>query len=246
MVAVGRRSARSGADQKDPRRFPDELSRILCVLDLAGSGGRDSWLRTSEISTRLVEDFGIAINVRRAFAVLSDNPNLAARRKRAGQWQFRILYEGRRKIEAPSEAVVLVNPSQPIPATIELHGFLSRLLGTVRVCDPYLDPTTIAHLDSCKAGVKVKVLTDRVHEEATVRVALTQFARNGRSVEVKRCGGGKLHDRFIIDDRAVFYLGTSLNSFGKTYSAIFELGSSIRSALLRQFDDEWQTAKAWK
>lgn len=237
---------RGGRALPDPRHFPDELSQVLAVLLRLSETSADPWLSTSAIQAELLDGFDINIHVRRVFGILSDNQGVAARRKRAGHWEFRILDSGKRALRAPPKAAVIVDPGHPIPAIIQLHGFLERLHGTVRVCDPYLDPVTMSHLDACGGGVKVMLLTEHIRGDVTVRAAVRQFARNQRSLEIRCSSSGRLHDRYIVDDQSVFYLGTSLNGFGKTQSAIIPLGVDVRSALLKQFGEEWASSRPWQ
>ena len=230
----------------DPRSFPDELSQAIAVLVRASSSSTDPWLSTNKISTVLLDSFGINVNVRRVFSILSSNRELVARRKRFDHWEFRVLDAGTRTLTTPQSAVVIVDPTHPIPAIIELHRFLDGLRGNVRICDPYLDATTMSHLDACGQRIHLKLLTENIREEATVRAAVRHFVRNQRSLEIRRSASGKLHDRYMIDGRSVFYLGTSLNGFGKTQSAIIPLGTDARNALLKQFDEEWSSSQQWQ
>jgi hypothetical protein len=237
---------KKGANLPDPRNFPDELTQILAVLFRAEQGASEPWVATARISSRLLDEFGISINVRRVYSVLSAHPKLAARRKRNSQWEFRILDTGRKELVAPPGSTFVIDPSHPVPALIKLHEFLAELRGEVRISDPYLDPVTMSHLDACGQGVRLRLLTARIHQDATVRAAVRSFARLGRSIEIKRSTSGRVHDRYIIEDRQVFYLGTSLNGIGKTNSSIIPLGSDARRALVRQFDEEWGHAQVWQ
>jgi hypothetical protein len=237
---------KKSAHPPDPRTFPDELARVLALLNIVALTRSEPWVSTSWISGQLLDQYAIGINVRRVYSLLSKNPGFVARRKRNDGWQFRILEDGTRRLQSPPTGVVLVDPSQPIPAIIELHGFLRRLTGTVRVCDPYLDPVTLTHLDALRPAVRLLLLTQRIREEATVRAALGQFSRFQRTVSIKRSTSGVLHDRYIIDDRSAFQLGTSLNGFGKSQSTIISLGSDVRMALLKAFEGEWNAAAIWQ
>lgn len=229
----------------DPRSFPEDLDQILALLLRAVEEDSDPWLSTSAISALLLADFAISVNVRRVFSLLSSHPLLAARRKRRGEWQFTILDGGKTRIRTPREGVFIIDPGRPIPAIIELHRFLGRLAGTVRVCDPYLDPTTLAQLDACRPGVHVMLLTSRVRDEVTLRAASKQFTRNQRTLEIRVSSSGKLHDRYVADDSTAFLLGTSLNGVGKSQSAIIPVGPNVRLGLLSHFDAEWKSAKQW-
>ena len=230
----------------DPRAFPEDLDQILALLLRAAVAEPEPWLSTSTVSERLLNDFALSVSFRRVFSVLSNHPDLAARKKREGQWMFTILDKGKTRIGNPTAGVFLIDPARPIPAIIQLHRFLVRLSGSVRVCDPYVDPMTLAQLDACGSRVHVQLLTAHVRDESTLRVAIRQFTRNQRTIEIRVSSSGKLHDRYVADDSHAFLLGTSLNGVGRSQSAIVPVGPNVRLGLLSHFEGEWKAAKGWQ
>jgi len=68
---------------------------------------------------------------------------------------------------------------------------------------------------------------------------------SGRDIHVRLLATPILHDRFIIDDRSMLILGTSLNGFGKKQCFVVRTGENMRVGMIRWFDGLWGTAKEW-
>lgn len=182
----------------DPRSFSKDLDRALAVLANTPRRGEGGWLTAPQISAVLRDDYGVAIHWRRVEALLRANGSLVGRRKRERQWQYMLLSAGREHLSGGGGSVLFVDPATAMHATLTLHGLLGSLNGTARVCDPYLDATTLDHLSACSPALVVRLLTKNVKDGGRVRALLAAAKTEGRNIEVRVAASAPLHDRYII------------------------------------------------
>jgi hypothetical protein len=229
----------------DPQSLTDDLDKALVVLAHHSQKSKGSWINTTDISDSLLADHGIRLHQRRIYHLFAANPHLVARRKRNDRWEYSLLAAGALRLRRKVGAVSIVDPAAPIPAIISLHAMIGELRGTIRICDPYVDATTIEHLDACADGVSVSLLSTKLKDDGTFRRLAAAFNTRGRTLQIRRSATGKLHDRYMIDDSKLLILGTSLNGFAKKHSFVIAPGVDAREAMIRMFDTEWNVAPPW-
>ena len=227
-----------------PGDFQEPLHQALALLFNSKTAGTD-WLTASEISSFLLKEYGLSVHWKTLETILSDNPTFAARRKKNKKWQFTITKPGGEQVSSGNNPITFVNPTKAVQAVLNLHQFFATLKGSVRVCDPYLDLVTVQHLEAFTSATAIRLLTSSISDTATLRLALTALASQGKQVEVKKPTSDVLHDRYVIDDSSMLILGTSLNSFGKKQCFVIKAGQDIRAALLTNFNQLWAAAKVW-
>jgi hypothetical protein len=232
------------SSEYNPRSFNTELERILAVLLNSQIQGTP-WLTASEISATLRDRYGLGIHWRRVASLLLANGEVAGRRKRNRQWQFIALAAGRELISASGNPILFIDPSRALQATLSLHAFLGSLTGTIRICDPYLDSTTLDHLSACAVGCPIRLLTKNVKDGGRLRVLLGAAKVEGRIIEVRVAASAQLHDRYVIDSSRMLILGTSLNGFGKKQGFVVQAGPDVRGVVLQVFDSSWLSATVW-
>jgi hypothetical protein len=163
--------------------------------------------------------------------------------------EFTLRREVRRTIEqelgAAKSTVTFIDPAQAFGATLSLHDYFSKLEGLVRVCDAYLDSTTLEHLHAVDTTVPVKLLTKNVKDSGELRRLAAAWKAEGRTLEIRVDNSAPLHDRYVIDDVSMLILGTSLNGFGKKQCFVVKAGPDIRSVLTPAFDTLWAGAAPW-
>jgi len=201
------------------------LSGVLVILRNAKSAG-DTWLTSTEISNRLQNPHGVNLHWRTVQKILLDNPTLAARRKRENRWQFSIMKAGEEHLSPSGSGIIVVDPSHALQAVSSLHSFLGSLTGTVSICDPWLDATTIEHLDACNPSSVLNLLTVTVKDSGHLRRLVSAFNQN-RKLSIRIASSSQLHDRYIIDDKEMMILGASLNGFGKKQCFIVKAGPDL-------------------
>lgn len=228
----------------DPAVFEDNLDRVLAVLCNARNAGNDR-LTALEIASVLRDDHRLRMHWRSVNALLLEVPHLADRKKKSGRWCFAILKAGVDRVSLPPTSISFVDPAKAVQAVVTLHELLGSCQGIVRVCDPYLDDITMQHLDACIHATELRMLTRNVRDSGVTRSIHAAFRTQGRPLQVKIVGANVLHDRYIIDDKRMLILGTSLNGFGKKQCFVIEAGSDMRRSLLPVFDGHWATGTLW-
>jgi|SRR5438876_1281248 len=224
----------------DPNSFDEPLLQALAVLRNEGT-----WLTAATISKKLRDEHGIGVHWKKIETVFAANAGVVARRKKSKQWQLAILRAGEELLGAAQSSILFIDPTQAVKATLSLHDFFSKLKGTVRVCDAYLDNTTLEHLHALDKGVTVQLLTKNVKDAGPLRRIVAAWKSEGRNLEIRVDGSAPLHDRYIIEDSSMMILGTSLNGFGKKQCFIIQTGPDLRAVLIPVFDGLWKSATVW-
>jgi hypothetical protein len=156
-----------------------------------------------------------------------------------------ILQPGRDRLLGGAGPISFVDPTKALQATLSLHTLLQSFTGTARICDPYLDATTLDHLSACPPALPIKLLTKNVKDAGRVRALLAAAKTEGRNIEIRVATVAPLHDRYIIDDAKMLILGTSLNGFGKKQGFVIQAGIDVRGSLLPVFDSVWASASVF-
>jgi hypothetical protein len=227
----------------DPGSFEEPVLQALTVLLIHKQDTQ--WMTAAEISKELRDQHGIGLHWKKIESAFEDNPSAVARRKASKQWQFRILRAGEELLGAAQSTILFIDPTQAVKATMSLHDFFYKLKGTVRVCDAYLDNTTLEHLHALDKSVTVQLLTKNVKDSGPLRRIVAAWKSEGRTLEIRVDGTAPLHDRYIIDDSIMTILGTSLNGFGKKQCFIIQTGPDLRAVVLPVFDGLWKSAAVW-
>ena len=107
-----------------------------------------------------------------------------------------------------------MDPSKAVEAVVTLHDSLSKLSGDIKICDPYIDSTTIEHLDSCPSKSSILLLTKNINDSGKLKRILSAIRADGHRIYIRKSVNGRLHDRYILDSNSMLILGTSLNGFG--------------------------------
>ncbi len=224
----------------DPKNFSEPIDQALCILHA------ESMLTPAEVSKKLLDNHGVSLHWRTIVTAFNKSKSLVTRRKKNHKFRYSILAEGRDRINGAAvdpTQISFVDPTKAVQNVVTLHDTLSGMSGRVRVCDPYLDATSIEHLDSCVSDVQY--LTHNISDSGRLRQLLTAYKKPGRSIEVRKIGKNVLHDRYVIDKNSMLILGTSLNGFGKKHSFMIRGGQDIRATMLKAFDEHWNKAKPW-
>jgi hypothetical protein len=236
--------AKKALREHDPNTLKSDLDRVLAALANFKQQGSD-WLTATQISASLRDGHGIGIHWRRIESLLQNNRDLVDRRKRDRHWQYMVLRAGLDRLSSTGSSIVFVDPGKALQATLSLHSFLQSLSGTARICDPYLDPTTLDHLSACTLDLAIRFLTKNIKDSSRVRTLLAAARTEGRNIEVRVAPSAPLHDRYVIDDKKMLILGTSLNGFGKKQGFVVQAGEDVRRVVVQAFDNAWATGTLW-
>ena len=197
------------------------------------------------ISQILRDEFGLIVHWKTLEAELKRAKSLVARRKRSNRFEYAIMAPGEQVLFVPRAEALVVDPSKALQATISLHALLGGLRGAVRICDPYVDYSTLQHLDACNGATEIRLLTDKISDSGRLRALAAAGATQNPRIEIRKVVGYRLHDRYIIDNTLMHLLGSSLNGFGKKQCFVVRMGQDIRGTMLTFFNNAWSTAKPW-
>lgn len=150
--------------------------------------------------------------------------------KRGGR--YRIMQKG---IEYLNRTIMVINPLSGETSQDTVGRMLSGLCGNIKLCDPYFDDTAYQLLkhNLFPGKIKsVKILHSKdfpgSQAEHKIGNAVVEFSRKGK----------KLHDRFLLDDKNLYFLGASLNKMSAKLSFIFNL-TIYKDKFNKIFDDYW-------
>ncbi len=228
----------------EKKEVSDDLRNALIALSEIAEGTVSLWSSSSEISAYLYKTDSLHLHWRTIDKLFANSRAYVERRRRKSSWQYRLLRDGKRIATRDKGQSILVDPSKPVQAVIDLHGLLKSLKPPVKLCDPYFDSSSLEHLQACPAG-EIRVLTDIIKESGYLRRLYAAARRSYSSFEIRAVAQHVLHDRYIIDQNRMLVLGTSLNGFGKKQSFIIEVGIDIRTIIESYFDDMWKKALPW-
>jgi hypothetical protein len=189
--------------------------------------------------------YGIRIHWRSLDTVFSADSTFVARRKRAGRWEYQLLAEGERQVSASANQFLLIEPERAVQSIKSVHEVLASLNGDVRLCDPYLDHTTVEHLCVLHPAVSIRLLTANIKDSPRLNRTLAAAATEGRRFTIKVAPSGKLHDRYMIDNSVMYILGTSLNGLGKKQAFLIRAGEDFREVMVEAFDVLWAASLVW-
>jgi hypothetical protein len=221
----------------------DDRRRALWLLALAKSCDLDP-LTPAEISDALRDAFGTFVSRQRIGALLQkDGSGTVAPRRKNGRRAYQVMERGLQEIQSAPSGVVLVEPEGALTAIREVETILRTLRGDLSVCDPHVDSRTLDLLGEASHVNAMRLLTVNVHKEQAFRRDLKAWRAEHRTVlEVRRVAPGLLHDRYLIDDKRMFLIGTSLNGLGFKESFVVAAGSDMRFAVLAAFNQRWASA----
>jgi hypothetical protein len=114
----------------------------------------------------------------------------------------------------------------------------------VSVCDPYVDSTTLDLLASAQEATGFRILTAKVQNARALKSECWAFAHQQAPVEVRIALKATLHDRYVISDSSMLYVGHSLKDIGSREAFIIQLGEDVRDAMVRVFETHWLTGNA--
>ena len=240
------RSAVESAGCPHPATLPGDLERTLLVLLIAGDHLDIDWLTPHEISIALRDGFRLHVPRQRVQSLLDANRELAIRHKISGKRKYQILNAGERRVQATASTdVVFIQPENALTRVRQVQELMSACTGVVRLCDPYLAPRSLDYIASLTSAAEVRVLTQQIDKENSLRRDLKPLALQlGIPVTIRRANTRVLHDRYLIDDSEMFILGTSLNGIGLKQSMMVKVGPDLRATAFSEFECLWASAAA--
>jgi hypothetical protein len=228
------------------------LLASLAALDIANNEAQVERLSAEQIVACL-EAAGVAVSkvsVARAFARAGGK--VSATRDDSGEQFYKLMTKGKREVEkilgGELLAVVRIEAGQPRTARIRLAEVLSRVKGSVRICDPYYGLRSLDSLDHVPKNCDIKFLTAKTNESPTkLHAAIKDLQKERPTCEFRLAGAGHgIHDRYVLTDDSLLLLGHGLKDIGGKESFIVRLDKELAPDLLKElgasFDTRWQAA----
>ncbi|MDP8930704.1 MAG: phospholipase D family protein [Actinomycetota bacterium] len=220
----------------------DERLLMLWVLHVGKERADITSMTPGEIEAVLRDVFGHRVSRQRVLATLAREKESVARRRRRGKNAFQLMQAGSQEVLGSTPRAIFVDPQNAIERVREVETIFAGLQGTVRICDPYVDPVTLTYVAECTSAHEVRLLTVNVNKDRAFRRDLKIVGRQlGVSVLVKQAPRGLLHDRYVIHDDGMLLFGTSLNGLGLKQSFVVALGEDIHATLTKEFDRIWNS-----
>lgn len=228
------------------------LLLAFAALDIAENKAGVERL-TAEHITACLEAAGVAISKRSITNALARAGNKVSKSNiDDGEISYKLMILGKREVEnllgGESLAVVRIEGGTPRTARIRLGEILSKLKGTVRICDPYYGVRTLDTLDYLPKSCKVNFLTAKTNDGAAkLQGALKDFKKEKPNVEFRLANNpNDLHDRYIVTNESLIILGHGLKDIGGKESFMITLDKKLAPDLINDvihtFDARWKMA----
>jgi hypothetical protein len=232
-------------------REPSKLKLGLCVLTLAQDQLDTEYLSIDEIVEAL-DRLGVAVersNLLRAFARAGDRIRCITE---DGIRKYKAMTSGRQEVEEilsiSGPQVIYVQDGQPRTARAQLGEVLAKLSGTIRICDPYYGVRSLDVLEMIPRACQVRFLTARTSEKITkLHRVISDFRKEYPHIEFRVYPRpGELHDRYLIEQGCIWFLGHGIKDVGNRESFIIRIDAQIASDLINtlesSFDRRWSRA----
>ena len=146
--------------------------------------------------------------------------------------------EGKSYVEY-DEQEVFIAKGEVYTAYRTISNIMSQGQKEILVIDPYVDEDLLDMFAGLEPSVKIRVLTE--HLKGNFKLALRKLQQQRGGIEV-RCSS-QFHDRFIVvDGKACYQLGGSINHAGAKATVIGTKSDAIRDRVIAEAEKAWLSA----
>jgi len=146
--------------------------------------------------------------------------------------------EGKSYVEY-DEHEVFIAKGEVYTAYRTISNIMSQAQKEILVIDPYVDEDLLDMFAGLDPSVKIRVLTE--HLKGNFKLALRKLQQQRVGIEV-RCSA-QFHDRFIVvDGKACYQLGGSINHAGAKATVIGTKSDAIRDRVIAEAEKAWSAA----
>lgn len=146
--------------------------------------------------------------------------------------------EGKSYVEY-DEQEVFIAKGEVYTAYRTISNIMSQAQKEILVIDPYIDEDLLDMFAGLDPSVKIRVLMEHLKGNFTLALCKLQQQRGG--IEV-RCST-QFHDRFIVvDGKACYQLGGSINHAGAKATVIGTKSDAIRDRVIAEGEKAWSSA----
>jgi hypothetical protein len=228
-------------DVPDIHTLGTDRHRVLWIMTVGQQHVGETWFTAPQISTVLRDVYGVAVPWQRVQAILAgEQGTVAGKRFKAGV-RYQVMKAGRDEITSAT-SVIFVEPASALSGLRQVQDLFGNLPGTLKICDPYLSSPTFDMLAHCERATSFQLLTMKVDAKDDIPRDIKAFRTQHGPLEVRVGARGQLHDRYMIHDKGMLLVGTSLNSIGLKQSFVVDVGQDIRAMVVRSFNDMWAKA----
>jgi hypothetical protein len=209
------------------------------TIGRSGQGGFEQWLRitlTPDEKETLIWIWGELLRLRLITPTGKDlvNPDGWVRVTDKGIAAI----EGKSYVEYDAREI-FIPKGEVFTAYRAIKNIMSQAQAEILVIDPYVDEDLLDMFAGLDASVKIRVLTE--HLKGDFRLALRKLQQQRGGVEV-RCSA-QFHDRFIVlDGRACYHLGASINHAGAKATVISTKSDATRDRVIAEAESAWLSA----
>lgn len=231
------------SDEIDIHDLKSVLLKSLWAIDFLNNFKKDRF-SASEISKFLIEEKRINISRQAIQYCLTKNINLCNHNK----FGFKIMKPGQDKLLEliDKNKVILIESGRPFTAkNISLKEVFCNSKGIIRICDPYVDTSTLDVIfNNINKNNVVHLLTSKINNKpfGVINRYLDDLKKEGYTLEVKIYNNSELHDRYFLDEKSFWLSGNSFNYLGNKESFIVKLEEDIRLMMLSTFNHRWKIA----
>jgi hypothetical protein len=226
------------SDYPSIHKYTGVEDRSLWVLLVAKEKLGIPDLSPYEIQRTLTEVFEVSVTVPGVRYALNKAKGKVHRVRSKKGDRYAIMQKGRDALLCQL-SVLVVEPEKAYKAIRSFQMLLAALTGHIRICDPYIDTKTLDMLSLIPKKCRIKLLTCNIQKPKILRRDYTVYQAQYKNLEIKVLSSGNLHDRYIIDENAMWLLGQSLNGIGKKETFVVRLGEDIKSRSMELFKENW-------
>jgi hypothetical protein len=231
--------------QPDPHAFDSFQKKVLWSLATIGD-----WTTASDISVYLRDVCQISSSRQQVGAELAaaEKAGLVTHegkgRRQAGRpRRYKIMKAGSDCLVPPAGNCLYIDPSSAFSGIRSIEALVASLEGDLRICDPYLDKSSLDYFAQPTAATSIRLLSQPIQKPNPFRRDLKALrSEYATPIQVREHPAGTLHDRYIVHDSGLILLGTSLNGLGNKQSMVCEAGTNLRSLVKSAFDQFWSNA----
>lgn len=234
------------SEYSHPDDYSNDLEKALWVLWVAQEKFNFSGYVDAKTISTILEQKGVAVDsieVKRAMA-------RAGKRARVGQPGFyKIMKKGidhLRSIEGKDKiSIFYIEGAKPRHDRKLFEQIINSTRGEICIVDKFCARSSLDILEKINSNRKVKFLIGEIKDdESKFKRELSTFKRTFRNFDIKRYARAfELHDRYVITDDSLFFLGHGLKDLGDKESFIIvfrdEHGKEIRNLLKKKFEERW-------
>jgi hypothetical protein len=218
----------------------DDMARVFWVLLIGRDRAEQARMTAHEIGIVLQDVYAVMVPRQRITGLLDRERRAVARMRRGGQTEYQLMDQGAQIVLQAGPDVVFIQPEQALSGIRTVESMLQSLEGEVRVCDPWIDGRSLDLLSVAVNARAIRLMTANIPKPGPFSRDLAAFRQQHvTSIEVRVASGKILHDRYVIDERRMLILGTSLNGIGAKQTFVVSTGEDVRSMALAAFDALW-------